>query len=98
VSELAPLRLKLPRDLVHQLDQEVRASGTSRSAIVAVALREYLRRRRLTRDIAEGAGSVSAEDAPWWSSPKAAGAWLRELRRCWRPGVTSQEVETCGPC
>ena len=84
MGERAALLLRVPKDLARELDEEARASGTSRSALVTAVLREYLRRRRLARVIAEGAGTVSAEDAPWWSSPEEARAWLEEIRSAWR--------------
>jgi predicted transcriptional regulator len=84
MGDRVALLLRIPKDLLHQLDEESRASGMSRSALAATALREYLQRRHLARVIAQGAGSISAEDAPWWSSPEEARAWLEEIRSAWR--------------
>lgn len=84
MGDRVAILLRLPRELARELDEESRASGASRSALVTAILREHLRRRRLARVIAASAGSISPEDAPWWSSPEEAQAWLEELRSAWR--------------
>jgi len=77
------VHVRLEPDLIEALDREAAAEGRSRSAVIAGALREYLRRRRLLRTIAQGAASLSPEEAVRWGSAEAADAWVRALRSEW---------------
>ena len=76
------VHVRLDPALLEALDREA-AEGRSRSAVVAGALKEYLRRRRLLRTIAAGAASLSPEEAVRWGSAEAADAWVRALRSEW---------------
>jgi predicted transcriptional regulator len=77
------VHVRLDPALLEALDREAAAEGRSRSAVVAGALKEYLRRRRLLRTIAAGAASLSPEEAAYWGSPEAADAWVRAFRSAW---------------
>lgn len=75
------IHLRLPRRLVEALDREAR--GRPRSAVVAEALEEYLRRRRLVQAIRQHAGTLAAEEQAAWGSPEAVDGWVREMRAQW---------------
>lgn len=78
------VHLRLPRNLVEALDRE--AGGRPRSVVVAEAIEEYLRRRRLVHAIRQHAGSLSAEEQARWSSSEAVDAWVRGMRAEWGLG------------
>lgn len=77
------VHVRLDPAIVEALDREAAAAGRPRSAVIAAALAEYLRRRRLLRTIAEGAASLSPEEAAYWGSPEEADVWVRARRAEW---------------
>jgi len=68
----------LPDELVDEIDEMV--GKRNRSRFLTEAATEILRRERLRRAIRDGAGILSDEDYPEWSTPEKVADWLRELR------------------
>lgn len=78
------VHVRLPAKLVEELDS---LCGTrSRAQVVAEALEEYLRRRRLLETIRKYEGSLSEEERAIWSSSEAVDSWVRALRGEWESG------------
>ncbi|MEW6047547.1 MAG: CopG family transcriptional regulator [Bacillota bacterium] len=84
MSDTQMIHLRLPKHLIAALDRE--AGGRPRSAVVAEALEEYLRRRRLVYTIRQHAGTLSAEEQVVWGSSEAVDAWARGKRAEWESG------------
>jgi Arc/MetJ-type ribon-helix-helix transcriptional regulator len=68
----------LPDELVEEIDEMV--GKRNRSRFLTEAATEILRRERLRRAIRDGAGILSDEDYPEWSTPEKVADWLRKLR------------------
>lgn len=77
------IHVRLDRETAIALEEEARAEGRSRNAIVAAAISDYLRRHRLRRVIDAAAGSVAPDAAPWWSTPEEADCWIQSVRSDW---------------
>lgn len=69
----------LPDELVEAVDRLV--GKRRRSAFVAEALRERLRREQLLRALEESAGILKEEDYPEWATPAKVARWVRKVRR-----------------
>lgn len=70
--------LLLPEHLVREIDRYAGRRGRSR--YVAEALEARLRRDRL-RDAGEAtAGTLNAEDYPYWATPEKVVEWVRKSR------------------
>jgi metal-responsive CopG/Arc/MetJ family transcriptional regulator len=69
----------LPDDLVKEVDALV--GKRRRSAFIAEAAQDRLRRERLARVLEETAGAFKAEDHPEWATSKNVAAWVRKQRR-----------------
>ena len=72
------LHVRLPTRLIEELDSL--CGPRSRSQVMAEALEEYLRRRRLLQTIRRHKGSLSPAEHAVWSSSEAVDAWVRALR------------------
>jgi hypothetical protein len=69
----------LPAGLVAEVD---RVAGTRRrSRFVEEAIREHLRRTRLSVALRETAGVLKDKDYPDWDTPEEASAWVRDRRK-----------------
>ena len=68
----------LPDELVEEIDELV--GKRNRSRFLTEAATERLRRERLRRTIREGAGILSDEDYPEWSTSDKVVEWVRKLR------------------
>jgi len=68
----------LPDELVEGVDDLV--GKRNRSRFIAAATEKELRRERLREAIRKGAGILSDEDYPEWSTPEKTAEWLRKLR------------------
>ena len=75
------LHVRLPARLIEELDSL--CGPRSRSQVLAEALEEYLRRRRLPETIRRYKGSISPAERAIWSSTEAVDAWVRALRGEW---------------
>ncbi len=69
----------LPDDLVETIDRLV--GKRRRSAFIAEAARDRVRREGLLRALKETAGVLKAEDHPEWADSRKVAAWVRKLRR-----------------
>jgi hypothetical protein len=78
-AEMVRIRASLPRTLVEEIDWLVGRKG--RSAFVAEAAEQELRRRRLLAAFDRAAGSRKDVDSPGWETSETAEAWVRDLRR-----------------
>jgi predicted transcriptional regulator len=72
------VHITLADDLVREID-EIAGKG-KRSEYIAEAVSTAVRRARQRRAIEEGAGMLSDEDYPYWSTPEKIADWLRDLR------------------
>jgi Arc/MetJ-type ribon-helix-helix transcriptional regulator len=70
--------VSLPDDLVKDIDELV--GKRKRSEFIADALEKSVRSEKMLRVIKEGAGILSDEDYPYWSTPEKVAQWLRDLR------------------
>jgi Arc/MetJ-type ribon-helix-helix transcriptional regulator len=68
----------LPDELVDSVDELV--GKRNRSRFITEAVTMQLRRARLRDVIRKGAGILSDEDYPEWSSPEKVADWVRKLR------------------
>ncbi len=69
----------LPDDLVEAMDGLV--GKRRRSAFVAEAIRERVRREQLRRALKESAGILKEADYPEWATPAKVARWVRKIRR-----------------
>lgn len=69
----------LPREIVDEVDRLV--GHRRRSQFMTEAVREKLRREKLTAALAATAGVLKDVDIPHWSTPEKTSAWIRDLRR-----------------
>ncbi len=69
----------LPDDLVDEIDRLV--GKRRRSAFIAEAARDRVRREGLLRALKETAGILKAEDYPEWATPAKVARWVRKIRR-----------------
>jgi hypothetical protein len=69
----------LPTELVAEVDRV--AGARRRSRFVEVAIREHLRRMRLSMALRETAGALKDEDYPDWDTPEKTSAWVRDRRK-----------------
>jgi predicted transcriptional regulator len=69
----------LPDDLVEEIDRIV--GKRQRSAFIAEATRERLRREKRTRALQQGAGILKEEDYQHWATPEKVARWVRKVRR-----------------
>ncbi len=69
----------LPDDLVEAIDRLV--GKRRRSAFIAEAARDRVRREGLLRALKETAGILKAEDYPEWATPAKVARWVRKIRR-----------------
>ena len=69
----------LPDDLVDEIDRLV--GKRRRSAFIAEAARDRVRREGLLRALKETAGVLKAEDHPEWADSRKVAAWVRKQRR-----------------
>ncbi len=75
---MARIHVVLPDDLLKEIDELV--GQHRRSRFIAEAARIVARRDRLVKAIEEGAGILSDEKYPYWSTPEKVARWLRDLR------------------
>ena len=68
--------VSIPRELLGEVDRLAGAGG--RSAFVAEALAQKVKRERLRRVLDETRGALS--DSPSWQTADGTYRWLRELR------------------
>lgn len=68
----------LPRDLLGDVDALV--GPRQRSAFLADAVREKVRRARLREACDRVAGSLADVDIPGWETPESTSAWVRAMR------------------
>ncbi len=78
----------LPDKLIEDVDKLV--GKRNRSRFISAVVEERLRRERLRRAIEEGAGILSDEDYPEWSTPEKIAEWLRDLRET--PSIRGENV------
>ena len=69
----------LPDDLVEEIDRLV--GKRRRSAFIAEAARDRVRREGLLLALKETAGILKAEDHPEWADSRKVAAWVRKQRR-----------------
>jgi hypothetical protein len=69
----------VPDDLIAEVDALV--GPRKRSEFIAEAMREKLRRERLTAAAEAAAGSLVGVDTPGWETPESTSEWVRSLRR-----------------
>ena len=69
----------LPDDLVEEIDRLV--GKRRRSAFIAEATRDRVRREGLLLALKETAGILKAEDYPEWATPAKVARWVRKIRR-----------------
>ena len=68
----------LPDELIKEIDEKV--GRRNRSRYIADVVAERIRRDKLVETIRRGAGILSDEDYPEWSTPEKVAAWVRKLR------------------
>ena len=73
-----PVNLSLPEELVRQLDDV--AGPRLRSAFAEEALRRAIKRERFRIAGERYAGSLKAEDYPYWRTSEDVVNWVREMR------------------
>jgi len=73
-----PVNLSLPEDLVAELDKV--AGSRKRSAFAEEALRRAIKREQFRIVAEEVAGSLKAEDYPYWRTSEDVVKWVREMR------------------
>jgi hypothetical protein len=69
----------LPREVIDEVDQLI--GHRRRSQFMTEAVREKLRRGKLTAALAATAGVLKDVDIPHWATPDKTSAWVRDLRR-----------------
>ena len=69
----------LPDEVVEAVDELV--GKRRRSAFIAEAVRERVRREGLLRVLKESAGILKEEDYPHWATPAKVARWVRDMRR-----------------
>jgi hypothetical protein len=72
------VHLNLPDDLVRDID--LLAGQGNRSEYIAELIRSQIRARKIQWAIEKGAGILSDEDYPHFSTPEKIAAWFKELR------------------
>jgi Arc/MetJ-type ribon-helix-helix transcriptional regulator len=78
----------LPDKLIEDVDKLV--GKRNRSRFISEVVEERLRRERLRRAIEKGAGILSDEDYPEWSTPEKIAEWLRDLRET--PSIRGEDL------
>ena len=73
-----PVNLSLPEDLVADLDKVT--GPRKRSAFAEEALRRAIKREQFRIVAEEVAGSLKAEDYPYWRTSEDVVKWVREMR------------------
>lgn len=73
-----PVNLSLPEDLVRALDEV--AGPRKRSAFTEDALRRAIKREQFRIAAEEVAGSLEAEDYPYWRTSDDVVEWVRMMR------------------
>jgi metal-responsive CopG/Arc/MetJ family transcriptional regulator len=79
--EMVRIRVSMPRALVEEIDRRV--GKKERSAFIAEAAAQELRRLRRIEALDEFAGSLKDVDIPGWEMSESAAEWVREQRRAW---------------
>jgi Arc/MetJ-type ribon-helix-helix transcriptional regulator len=72
------IHINLPEDLVRDID--LLAGKGNRSDYIAELIRSEIRARKVQWAIEKGAGILSDEDYPHFSTPEKIAAWFKELR------------------
>ena len=75
---MARVHVVIPDEILKDVD--ALAGKGKRSEYIAEAARIVARRDRLVKAIEEGAGILSDEKYPYWSTPEKVARWLRDLR------------------
>jgi metal-responsive CopG/Arc/MetJ family transcriptional regulator len=79
--EMVRIRVSMPRALVEEIDRRVGKKG--RSAFIAEAAEQELRRLRRIEALDEFAGSLKDVDILGWETSESAAEWVREQHRAW---------------
>lgn len=83
------VHINLPDDLVRDID-EIAGKG-KRSECIADLVAAEVRALKLQEVIRRGAGILSDEDYPEWSTPEKVAEWLRDLRET--PSIRRDPIE-----
>jgi metal-responsive CopG/Arc/MetJ family transcriptional regulator len=78
----------LPDKLIEDVDKLV--GKRNRSRFISEVVEERLRREGLRRAIEKGAGILSDEDYPEWSTTEKIAEWLRDLRET--PSIRGEKL------
>lgn len=76
---LTRTHVTLPRGLIDEVDRVAGVRGRSR--FVERAIRELLRRERLSSVLWETAGALEHKGYPEWDTPEKVSTWVRERRK-----------------
>ena len=77
-SEMVRAHVLIPRELMEEVDRLV--GPRKRSAFLAEAAAEKVRRERLGRALEETAGFLDPDAYPEWRTPEDVSAWVRRQR------------------
>jgi hypothetical protein len=83
------IHINIPDELVNGVDEL--AGPGKRSEYITAAVQKAVRKDRLVRAIEKGAGMLSDEDYPHWSTPEKVAEWLRDLRNT--PSIRRDPVD-----
>jgi hypothetical protein len=79
MNDYQVVHLRLPLDLVKDIDSVVSKAGTSRNEVVTEAVARYITGMRMAEQISRACGSLDEKDASEWA---AGGAdWVRRIRQ-----------------
>ena len=84
------IHLRLPSNLIKDLDSVVGKAGTSRNEVVTDAVSRYLSGLRMAEKIRRAYGSLEDKDVPEWAAGSA--NWVRSIREEEEDGGTSHEL------
>ena len=84
------VHLRLPLELIKDLDSVVSKAGASRNEVVTEAVSRYLSGLRMAEKIRRAYGSLNEKDVPEWTAGSA--GWVRRIREEEEDRGTSHEL------
>ncbi len=78
MNDYQMVHLRLPLDLVKDIDSVASKAGKSRNEVVMEAVARYITGMRIAEQICRACGSLDEKDAPEWADGGA--DWVRRTR------------------
>ena len=78
MNDFQMVHLRLPLDLVKEIDFVASKAGASRNEVVTEAVAHYITGMRMAEQIRKAYGCLEEKDAPEWANGGA--DWVRRIR------------------